>query len=166
MTLNNSQSNDSDRNQYLLNHLKNTYLFNIFNESELLTIISFCEEYTIPAQTIMFEEGDIPDHFYIITSGRVRVYQTIRDKENITISLLEQGDYFGEMSLLDGFPRSATACTESETELLSMSFARFDELMQKYKNIGIKWLWTFCRILSARLRDTNEKYKSLLGQEK
>jgi len=160
-----NSTNHETNQENLLNNLKNTYLFNIFNESELLKILSFCEQHLIPGQTILFEEGDIPDHFYIIISGRVKVYQTVRAKESIVLSILEQGDFFGEMSLLDSFPRSATARTEIETCLLSMSFDNFDELMNTNKNIGIKWLWTFCRILSARLRDTNEKYKILLARK-
>lgn len=150
----------------ILNKLKNTYLFNIFTENELSRILEYCDHNTVPELTTLFEEGDIPDYFYIIISGQVTVYQTTRMKEKIILARLEQGDFFGEMSLLDSFPRSATAKTDTETFLLSMSFDVFDDMMNKDNNLGIKWLWTFCRILSSRLRDTNEKYKQLLVEFK
>ncbi|MFC1851036.1 Crp/Fnr family transcriptional regulator [candidate division CSSED10-310 bacterium] len=146
----------------MLSMLKNTYLFNIFSSEELVDILMMCDHETRTAGYIVFEEGDIPDRFYIIITGKVTVYQSIPGKKNVILAELQGGDFFGEMSLLDSFPRSATSKVEEDSFLLSMTFDNFNELMNQEKNVGIKWLWTFCRILSSRLRDTNEKYKQLL----
>lgn len=148
----------------VLHMLKNTYLFNIFIESELESIIDYCEEEKFQEGETIFEEGDRPQKFYILIAGEVSIFQTIPGKKTFELARLQEGDFFGEMSLLDGFPRSATTKSIKDTVLLSMSFERFDELMNQNKDVGLKWLWTFCRVLSSRLRDTNEKYKMLMAK--
>lgn len=99
----------------------------------------------------IFDVDDYGNEMYIITSGKIGI--SINKKENDYISILEAGDSFGEMNLLDGLPRSATANAIEETQLLSLSKSNLRGLILSYPEISLGML----RSLSLRLRHTNKK---------
>ena len=76
---------------------------------------------------IIFNEGDPPDGMYVITDGKVRIFRRANGHET-TLALLKQGDFFGEMSLFDQKPRSATAAVVGEAELRFISAAEFQSM--------------------------------------
>jgi len=76
---------------------------------------------------------------------------------------IKDGEYFGEMALIDNFPRSAHAIAEEETRLLTISKRRLEDFLYNHKDTAYKLLWTFCRTLSTRLRETNEKMSAFLA---
>lgn len=77
--------------------------------------------------TRIFSEGDEGDGMYVVLSGRVRVFKT-RDGHETTLAILNHGEFFGEMSLFDHRPRSASVEAVSPTELRWISPAEFDLL--------------------------------------
>lgn len=73
----------------------------------------------------VFSQGDPADGMYVVLSGRVRVFTTI-DGHETTLSVLNEGDFFGEMSLLTHKPRSASAAAVGDVELRRVSEAEFE----------------------------------------
>ena len=100
-----------------------------------------------PAGTILFEEGQPCTGMYIIQKGRVRLYKKAGRKK-VTIDVLEDGDFFGEMACLLGQPRSINAVVEEESQILVVESDVLDELFREKNGLGIKVLGN----LASRLR--------------
>jgi len=90
---------------------------------------------------------------YIITSGEVSVIKNYDQPNSTILANIKEGDYFGEMALLESAPRSATIKTNSETNLLILGKLEFEEIMQEYPSISIN----ICKFLSNRLRTSDTK---------
>ncbi|MEK7392467.1 MAG: cyclic nucleotide-binding domain-containing protein, partial [Fibrobacterota bacterium] len=107
---------------------------------------------------IIIREDDIATRgFYLILEGSAKVVLTSPDGREAVLALLEEGDFFGEMSLLDGDPRSATVRASGDTRLMLLRRQSFMELLQKYPEISIGLLTA----LSSRLRHANRKISAL-----
>jgi CRP/FNR family cyclic AMP-dependent transcriptional regulator len=104
-----------------------------------------------PAGTVLFEEGQPCTGMYIIQKGRVRLYKKAGRKK-ITIDVLEDGDFFGEMACLLGQPRSINAVVEEESQILVVESEVLDELFREKSGLGIKVLGN----LASRLRKAYE----------
>jgi len=95
-----------------------------------------------PAGTTLFEEGQSCSGMFIIQKGRVRLYKRAGGK-NITIDLLEEGDFFGEMACLLNQPRSINAVVEEDSEILVVEPEVLDEMLRERGGLEIKFLETW-----------------------
>ena len=140
--------------------LKNIYLFKDLNNKELEKILKIAEVEKYPANHVIFKEGDAGDKFYVILKGKIRISKNVEGIGEEALAILEAGSFFGEMSLIDDFPRSADAITNEPVELLTIKKENFDNLLFFDKDLAYTVLWAFLRTLSSRLRETNEKIKA------
>ena len=106
---------------------------------------------------IIFCEYEPGNDFYMILNGQVRILKTVGNSIK-TMDLINSGDIFGEMSLLDGQPRSATAVAVSEVRTLNFNRENFDYLMNKTPQIAFKLLTLF----STRIYDQKRRLQILL----
>ncbi len=111
----------------------------------------------IPANTVLFNEGDAGEEMFIIQTGRVKISKRIRGVEK-TLATLEKGEFFGEMAILNDKPRSATAETLDECEMLVIDRKTFDALIRGNAEIAVR----FIKRLADRLRETNDQMESLM----
>ncbi len=111
----------------------------------------------IPANTILFNEGDAGEEMFIIQTGRVKISKRIRGVEK-TLATLEKGEFFGEMAILNDKPRSATAETLEECDMLVIDRKTFDALIRGNSEIAVR----FIKRLADRLRETNDQMESLM----
>jgi CRP/FNR family cyclic AMP-dependent transcriptional regulator len=88
------------------------------------------DEIEVRADTVLTHEGHREGFFFVIMSGSVRI-----DRGGRTINTLGPGDFLGEIALLDGGPRTATATTETACRLLSMTYQMFHELLDASPHI-------------------------------
>jgi len=79
------------------------------------------------------------------------------------IAVLKEGYYFGEMPLIDNFPRSAHAIANTDIEVLAIDKIELDYIMNMDNELGYKLLWKFTETLSKRLRETQEKIAGFLA---
>jgi CRP/FNR family cyclic AMP-dependent transcriptional regulator len=105
---------------------------------------------------VLFKDGDPGDEMYLIKSGKIRISKPAGDVEK-TLAVLKEGDFFGEMSVIDGSPRSATATAIEPTELVI--FDREVFMNQVRENPLIEYV---LHTLIRRLRETDEQIKYLL----
>jgi CRP/FNR family transcriptional regulator len=105
---------------------------------------------------VLFKDGDPGDEMYLIKSGKVRISKPAGDVEK-TLAVLKEGDFFGEMSVIDGSPRSATATAIEPAELVI--FDREVFMNQVRENPLIEYV---LHTLIRRLRETDEQIKYLL----
>jgi CRP/FNR family cyclic AMP-dependent transcriptional regulator len=147
----------------MIQHLKKIHLFEALLEPELAKIERICRNEKAAKDTVLFKEGDEGDRCFIISQGEVRISKFIPNIGEEALAVLKPGDYFGEMALIDNFPRSAHAIANTDVELLSIQKTELDKILIMDREIGYKLLWAFTRTLSKRLRETNEKMATFLA---
>ena len=101
---------------------------------------------------VIARQGDTGDSLYMITSGLVKVTKREKDGTSQELARLQAGDYFGEMSLLGGQPRSVDITAISETSTFVLCKKDMDSILQDYPSIAVH----FSKVLSKRLRDTSQ----------
>ena len=118
-------------------------------------------ERSFPKDAIIVDEGLAGDYMYVIRSGRVKVTKASDDGREQIMNLFDAGDFFGEMSLLDNQPRSASVTTLEPTRLLALSRRDFLELLENSSTLAL------CVIqeLTRRLRDTGAQASSISFQK-
>ena len=106
------------------------------------------------ANEVICQAGDPGDKMYIIINGRVKVVVTSeKDQKENLIATLKAGDYFGEMSLLTGEPRSASVITTEPSEMFILNKSDFDVIIERFPSITL----SMGKIMSQRLRETLQK---------
>ncbi|NLI97338.1 Crp/Fnr family transcriptional regulator [bacterium] len=143
--------------------LKNYFPFDRLNDSELKTLYNSGKVKEYQADEIIFHEGDRGDYFCIILSGSIRISTVIPEVGEESLSILYQGDFFGEMALIDDAPRAAAAIAHTPTELLIMQKKEFDDLVDKNNPAAYWILWGLAKKLSQRLRETDQRLKAILA---
>ncbi len=142
--------------------LRKIRLFDTLNERELEKIQNICVIERHAKDTILFFEGDPGNRCYLIITGAVRISKFIPNIGEEALAVLKAGDYFGEMALIDNFPRSAHAIANTDIEVLAIDKTELDYLLNMDHELGYKLLWKFTETLSKRLRETNEKMAGFL----
>jgi CRP-like cAMP-binding protein len=116
------------------------------------------DTFTVPAGEHVFLEGDLGTEMFIVLEGRVRIEKRIRGEAHV-LSVLEKGDFFGEMGVLESTPRSADAFAETEAKLVAITGSRFDEMIRKTPEIAVRII----RKYASRLREANALLEKLAG---
>jgi CRP/FNR family transcriptional regulator len=112
-----------------------------------------------PAGAILFEEGQACTGMFIIQKGQVRLYKKV-GKEEVTIDVLKEGDFFGEMACLIGQPRSINAVVEGESQILVVQPEVLDSLFRGTSSIGLKVVAN----LAARLKKAYEIIEKMIAE--
>ncbi|MGH8504155.1 MAG: Crp/Fnr family transcriptional regulator [Gammaproteobacteria bacterium] len=127
-------------------------LFSALDAHELEAIAQFASTQRLDAGTVVCAEGSEGDAMYVIATGGVKITLSTAGGKAVSVGTLGQGDTFGEISLLDGKKRTATAETLEPSELLSIKRENLLGCLQKQPLIAIKLL----AALAGRLRMTDE----------
>jgi CRP-like cAMP-binding protein len=101
---------------------------------------------------VLFHEGDVPDRLFVVLGGRIAIASKSIDGRESVYALMETGDLFGEMGLLDGLPRSAEARALEPSRVLAIPYRPVRELFDRQP----ARLWNVVRMLSGRLRAMDE----------
>jgi CRP-like cAMP-binding protein len=123
----------------------------------LRRVASICSEESFRLGDIVFREGEVGDKLYIILDGKIRISREVSGMGEEALAVLGIGQAFGEMALIDDFPRSADARVHEKCRLLVLTKDALEDLLFLDKDLGYEVLWNFVRILSTRLRETNDK---------
>ncbi len=143
--------------------LQRVSFFENLSMAEMDKIRKIARIETAAQKTVLFKEGEPGDRCFVITRGEVRISKFIPNIGEEALAILKPGDYFGEMALIDNFPRSAFAIANTDVELLAISKADLDNILTNDRDLGYKLLWTFTKTLSMRLRETNDKMAGFLA---
>jgi len=147
----------------MLEILKKVYLFESLSVHELEKIEKISRMEAFGKDSMIFKEGDPGDRCYVITNGDVRISKFIPNIGEEALAVLKPGDFFGEMALIDNFPRSAHAIANTDVAVLAISKTDLDKILIMDRELGYKLLWAFTKTLSKRLRETNEKLTGFLA---
>ena len=114
----------------------------------------------------IFQEGEPGDKFYLIVEGAVRISRFVPGMGEEALAVLRSGAYFGEMSLIDDAPRSATAVCHERCRLFVVNRRDLEDLLFVDRDLAYELLWNWVRTLSRRLRATNDKMTFLATTSK
>jgi len=142
--------------------LSKTPLFKDLSPGSLNNIVSIAEQQVLPEGAVIVSQDEPADTFFVVISGRVKVFLTSPEGTENTLSRLGPGEGFGEMALLTGEPRSASVKTLTPTSLLIISKTYFDQLCKVNPEISA----SFLKILSKRIRKGNEELFNAAETEK
>ncbi len=137
--------------------LKKVPLFHTLGKESIDFIIQRLKFKTFEPNETVCKIGDPGDEMYIIINGKVKICIYSEDGKEQVVATLGSGDYFGEMSLLTGEPRSASVITLEESEMFALHKNDFDVILEKFPSISI----SMGKIVSKRLRDTLAKASNL-----
>ncbi len=115
----------------------------------------------LPPDSPVVYKGDPAGALYVIVSGRVKVHQATSRGEDVILQVLGAGAPFGELSLLDGLPRSADITTVEPTELAILDGEVLKTVVEREPAVA----WSLLRILAQRVREQNEKMEMLMTRD-
>ncbi len=137
--------------------LKRVPLFSGLSDAELDQMTVNLKRQKGKKGAFLFYENDQGKEMYLMVSGLVKVFKSDATGGVKTLSYLREGDFFGEMALLDIETRSASAQFMEDSEVMVLDGARFQKSLFTQPSLAVKMMKT----LSARLRDTNKQIEDL-----
>jgi len=138
-------------------------LFTALSAEELGKIAELCETKSWESGEYIFREGEPGNRLFIIVEGGVRISRQIPGAGEEALAVLKRGALFGEMAVFDKSERSTDAISHGGTTALAISRSEFEMLLEFNRDLAYKVLWAVVRMLSGRLRSTNESLKSFLA---
>jgi CRP/FNR family transcriptional regulator, cyclic AMP receptor protein len=132
-------------------------LFSALQPTYLRRIASLGVEEDYEAGAVIFQEGAQGDKMYLILGGAVRISRQVPGMGEEALAVLRAGTHFGEMALIEDFPRSADARAHEACRLFVIRKEDLEDLLFVDRDLAYDLLWTFVRTLSGRLRETNDK---------
>jgi CRP/FNR family transcriptional regulator, cyclic AMP receptor protein len=146
--------------QMTLEALRSVPLFASLDDDAARELRSLLSDKTVPQNTRLFKQGDKGDAMYLIERGRVRISIRDEDDQELTLAELAQGDFFGEMSIIDGRQRSADAKVIEDAQFAILSRDAFLSFVRSNSDVALEML----SALTDRLRRTDELLRSRVSR--
>jgi CRP-like cAMP-binding protein len=134
-------------------HLRQIPLFSNLDENALQLLVDRCQRRRVAGKTVLFHEGDPGLTLYVIISGIVNIERATATGETVHIAKRGPGDHFGEFSLVDEKPRSATAVTDSSCEILVLHRQEFIRCIETEPSLALNII----KSLVMRLREAADR---------
>ena len=150
----------SKTTEMTLEALRSVPLFASLSDEAATDLRNLLTENDVPSKTQVFHKGDTANAMYLIERAQVRISITDEDRKEITLAELAQGDFFGEMSLIDGRQRSADASVVDDARFAVLSRADFLAFVRSNPDVALGMLGA----LSDRLRRTDELLRSRVSR--
>jgi diguanylate cyclase (GGDEF)-like protein len=135
--------------------LQKVDVFSLLGPEEIKKVIDSFHLIEVEEEKTLFKEGDEGNELYIVKSGKVAV--SIRHSDGVEREIVElkKGDFFGEMSIFENAPRSATCYAKEKSVLLKMKEEDFFKLIKHFPLVAIKIMYRMLNITTKRLRDSS-----------
>jgi CRP-like cAMP-binding protein len=140
--------------------LRNVPLFRELKDAELKRVMKVLHERTYSAGEVVFREGQTGAGVYLIKSGEVDICTRREDGSELKLVTLHEGQFFGELALLEAAPRSATSVVKKPTVLLGMFQSDLEHLVDRDSKLGARVIWNLARLTGARLRELSESVRA------
>jgi CRP-like cAMP-binding protein len=147
-----------------LNFLRHSPLFAGFTENQFQTLLPLAQTQEYEAGDEIVKEGEPGDRFFILIEGTLDIVKESEDGDShVLASLDREGDFFGEMSVVDIQPRSATVKAREKSRVIVFTNVALVDLFDSYPEVlGVVAL-NIARVLSLRLRTVDEALAALSG---
>jgi hypothetical protein len=115
-------------------------LFRDISKESIEEIVLHADYKVLPENSAIFKQGEEADSFFVVISGKVKIYRTSDEDEETIIGYFSSGEGFGEVSLLTGESHSASATTAEATSLMVLSKNNFDELCKLHSDVSMAFI--------------------------
>jgi len=136
-------------------------IFESLSKKEILAVEKLIHKRQYSINEDIFREKDPGGGMYIVMDGSVSIVKNQGGSTEKTLATLENGDFFGEIALLDESPRTATAISLEETSILGFYRTDLYELVERRPKLAIKIIVNLARVVSERLRYSNANAQQL-----
>ena len=136
-------------------------LFDGLTGSEVRDVVKACELHCVEAGEVLFEQGDESDALFIIGDGTLEVIGQSAVGEEVVLAVLEPGTAVGEMSLIEGGPRSATVQAVSESQVFRLDHDTFDEMRRQHRPAAYKIILGLAATVGDRRRTTDARVRQV-----
>ncbi len=143
--------------------LRDMLFFSDFSDSEIATIAKIIRKQDFKTGDTIFKESEDGESMYIIKKGEVKACKTAPDGEIFTLTLMKDGDIFGEMSFLDGRPRSASIVAISDLETYVLEKVDFETLVDGNPRLTYKLLRNIVFTIHSIVRGMNLRYIEMIN---
>ncbi len=142
--------------------IKSSLMLQDFSDEELNTLAGFCQMREMSEGTTVFIENMPGESLFLVKKGTIRVSKMFAEGDEKTLVVLGPEDIFGEMAVIDGLPRSATARVAEDAELISLKKKDLEQLCQDDAALAFKLVRNIVKVFSKRVREANEEYRDML----
>jgi CRP/FNR family cyclic AMP-dependent transcriptional regulator len=136
-------------------------MFGRFGRAELDRLVTYMRVVRHPARTVLFRKGDAGLNMMIVLGGRVKICTHSEDGKELVLNLINPGEVFGEIALIDGADRTADAVTDGECTVVVLERRDFIPFLQTHPEACMK----LCEALCQKLRQTSEMLEHSLFLE-
>lgn len=143
------------------NILKEVPAFSHLEPKEISLLASIVHRREYKRGEYIFYQGDPGLGMYIIQEGEVLIQYTDPDGNKKDLAILKDGDFFGEIALIDESPRSASAICRTDCYIIGFFRPDLFEIIEKHPKLGIKIVLKLAEIIAERLRRTNQEVAQL-----
>jgi CRP/FNR family transcriptional regulator, cyclic AMP receptor protein len=144
--------------QYVLSKLGNITIFQYLTEDEKRQLLNICEIYEFEPDEKIITQGEVSNCFYAILSGTVNV--TVQDHNSgkeVFLSVIGEGEFFGEAGIFSNAKRSANVVTATTAEIICIRRSDFFTYVSQFTSAGVKILMIFVNGLLKKLNDSNKE---------
>jgi CRP/FNR family cyclic AMP-dependent transcriptional regulator len=142
--------------------IKNSMLLQGLSDQYLDKLATYCEMRTMNEGTTVFIENMPGEALFLITQGSIRISKMFAEGDEKTLVVLGPEDVFGEMAVIDGLPRSATARVAENAELISLKKKDLERLCSEDATLALMLVSNIVRVFSKRVRESSEEYRDML----
>lgn len=154
-----------DRQRHL-QVFRSAYLFRDLEPEELEPFMEAAGLRSYAQDMRIISEGERGDDLFLVLEGSVRVTKNTPEGLQHVIGLIREGDFFGEMALLDSLPRSASVYAHEAVELALIPRTAIAAIFEERPRTAYRMVRTFAEVLSFRLRETNDRLRILVHLER
>ena len=129
------------------------------SERDQKIISDKCKRRSVLARAVIVSQGSIGRDMFIVESGSLKKSALSAEGKEVSFVVLRPGDYFGELSLIDGRNRSATVTAIENSELLVLGHAEYQQLLQDHPHTATEFLTRMLLTFANRIRDTYQLYQ-------
>jgi CRP-like cAMP-binding protein len=133
------------------------------NNAELARLGAVCEERRLASGATVFIENMPGESLYLIRSGAVRISGMFAEGKEKVLVVLGPADIFGEMAVIDGLPRAATARVIEDAELICLRKHEFALLCQDHPALALKLVLNLVTVFSRQVRAASDEYREMLN---
>ena len=142
--------------------LADAMCFKQFSSKEIDILTDHMAAYHVPAKTTVFHEGERNSYLCVLIEGRICVNKEDEHGEHKQLASIKQGKIFGEISLIDDFPYSASIVAETDVTFCIMSRENFRNCVEVHPILGVRLLRLISSMLCMRLRTTSGQLVDLI----
>ena len=144
-------------------NIRGSHMLRDISDTDLQKLAHVCEKRQMSEGTTIFIENMPGEALFLISKGIVRVSKMFAEGDEKTLVVLGPEDIFGEMAIVDGLPRSATARVAEDAELISLKKQDFEKLCRQEAGLALQLIMNIVKVFSKRIREANDEYRDMLA---